>query len=165
MNKFAIPTILVATVMVAGMFAFMPVEQASTVHGTISGGTSTGETTANTNIETTQTQISEVVRGSQVTLTGSGSDDTVTIFTAAQMPGAGIITITTVTSTGGGSSVGIDYLDGATPLGTDIITALGSNTFTFAVDGAEDITISDNADGDDMDVAVSAIYIATRGNP
>ena len=32
MNKIAIPAILVATVMVAGMFAFMPVEQASTVH-------------------------------------------------------------------------------------------------------------------------------------
>jgi len=32
MNKFTIPSILVATVLVAGMFAFMPVEQASTVH-------------------------------------------------------------------------------------------------------------------------------------
>jgi len=32
MNKIAIPAILVATVMVAGMFAFAPVEQASTVH-------------------------------------------------------------------------------------------------------------------------------------
>ena len=32
MNKFAIPTILVATIMVAGMFAFVPVEQASTTH-------------------------------------------------------------------------------------------------------------------------------------
>ena len=35
MNKLTIPTILVATVMVAGIFAFMPVEQASTVHTTI----------------------------------------------------------------------------------------------------------------------------------
>ena len=34
MKKFAIPAILVATVMVAGVFAFMPVEQASTVHTT-----------------------------------------------------------------------------------------------------------------------------------
>jgi len=32
MNKLTIPTILAATVMVAGIFAFMPVEQASTVH-------------------------------------------------------------------------------------------------------------------------------------
>ena len=36
MNKIAIPAILVATVMVAGMFAFAPVEQASTVHTTVS---------------------------------------------------------------------------------------------------------------------------------
>jgi len=35
MNKLTIPVILVATVMVAGAFAFMPVEQASTVHTTI----------------------------------------------------------------------------------------------------------------------------------
>ena len=35
MNKLAIPAILVATVMVAGIFAFIPVEQASTVHDTI----------------------------------------------------------------------------------------------------------------------------------
>jgi len=37
MNKLTIPTILVATVMVAGAFAFMPVEQATTVHTTIQG--------------------------------------------------------------------------------------------------------------------------------
>jgi len=35
MNKITIPVILVATVMVAGAFAFMPVEQATTVHTTI----------------------------------------------------------------------------------------------------------------------------------
>jgi len=35
MNKLIIPAILVATVMVAGIFAFMPVEQATTVHTTI----------------------------------------------------------------------------------------------------------------------------------
>ena len=37
MNKLTIPTILAATVLVAGIFAFMPVQQASTVHtsGTI----------------------------------------------------------------------------------------------------------------------------------
>ena len=37
MNKLAIPAILAATVLVAGIFAFMPVQQASTVHtsGTI----------------------------------------------------------------------------------------------------------------------------------
>jgi len=37
MNKLTIPAILAATVMVAGIFAFMPVEQASTVHTTVQG--------------------------------------------------------------------------------------------------------------------------------
>jgi len=36
LNKLVIPAILVATVMVAGIFAFSPVQSASTVHGTIS---------------------------------------------------------------------------------------------------------------------------------
>ena len=35
MNKLTIPAILVATVMVAGIFAFMPIEKASTVHDTV----------------------------------------------------------------------------------------------------------------------------------
>jgi len=35
MNKILIPTILVATVMIAGAFAFMPVDKATTVHNSI----------------------------------------------------------------------------------------------------------------------------------
>ncbi|MBM3910622.1 MAG: hypothetical protein FJ356_03125 [Thaumarchaeota archaeon] len=35
LNKFLIPAALVATVVIAGIFAFMPVEKASTVHGTL----------------------------------------------------------------------------------------------------------------------------------
>ena len=35
MNKIVIPTILAATVLVAGMFAMMPVQKASTVHTSI----------------------------------------------------------------------------------------------------------------------------------
>jgi len=35
MNKFLIPTILTATVLIAGVFAFIPVEKASTVHDEI----------------------------------------------------------------------------------------------------------------------------------
>ena len=36
-NKLIIPALLIAAVMVAGLFAFAPVEQASTVHDTVSG--------------------------------------------------------------------------------------------------------------------------------
>jgi len=35
MNKLVLPTILTAIVMVAGIFAFIPVEQASTIHNTV----------------------------------------------------------------------------------------------------------------------------------
>ena len=35
MKKIVIPAILAATILVAGMFAFMPVQKASTVHTTI----------------------------------------------------------------------------------------------------------------------------------
>ena len=37
MNKLVIPTILVSITLVAGIFAFIPVEKASTVHTTIQG--------------------------------------------------------------------------------------------------------------------------------
>ena len=37
MNKLAIPIVLVAVIMVAGIFAFSPVQSASTVHDTVSG--------------------------------------------------------------------------------------------------------------------------------
>jgi hypothetical protein len=39
MKKIVIPTILTATVLIAGMFAFMPIEKAQTVHTTILAGT------------------------------------------------------------------------------------------------------------------------------
>ena len=55
LNKFLIPAALVATVVIAGIFAFMPVEKASTVHGTLATTTSqttnTNTITANTNAQ------------------------------------------------------------------------------------------------------------------
>ena len=71
MNKLAIPAILVATVLVAGIFAFMPVEKASTVHNTIigAGGLDLDD------ISNTQPSI-QVVSGSG---TGITDGDTVVI--------------------------------------------------------------------------------------
>ena len=54
MNKLTIPAILVATVMVAGIFAFIPVEQASTVHSTTLG-TIQSVTVTDTDLETGDT--------------------------------------------------------------------------------------------------------------
>lgn len=53
LNKFLIPAALVATVIIAGIFAFMPVEKASTVHGTLATTASqtTNTNTINTNVD------------------------------------------------------------------------------------------------------------------
>lgn len=45
LNKILIPAALVATVVIAGIFAFMPVEKASTVHGTLTSNTNNQDRT------------------------------------------------------------------------------------------------------------------------
>ena len=49
LNKILIPAALLATVIIAGIFAFMPVEKASTVHGNLA--TSASVTTLTSNVE------------------------------------------------------------------------------------------------------------------
>ena len=49
LNKILIPAALIATVIIAGTFAFMPVEKASTVHGTLA--TSSSQTTTDNNVD------------------------------------------------------------------------------------------------------------------
>ena len=59
LNKFLIPAALVAIVVIAGIFAFMPVEKASTVHGTLA--TATGQTTTDTNVDAELDALDRVV--------------------------------------------------------------------------------------------------------
>ena len=58
MNKLAIPAILAATVLVAGIFAFMPVEQVSTVHTTLATADNTSLAGEVTDGSTTITSLS-----------------------------------------------------------------------------------------------------------
>ena len=83
MNKLAIPAILVATVMVAGIFAFMPVEQASTVHTTIQDTTAnlleltaTGVTPATAATDTATWTIDEPFRVVNIIATNEVDDGT-----------------------------------------------------------------------------------------
>ena len=69
MNKLTIPAILAATVMVAGMFAFMPVEQASTVH-----------TSSTTNLSTAAVVISSNTVDSSFTASNSGTERHLIMF-------------------------------------------------------------------------------------
>jgi len=63
MNKFLIPTILAATILVAGIFALAPMEKASTVHTTITGQIATVSFGDNVNLETANADI-EIIAGS-----------------------------------------------------------------------------------------------------
>jgi len=67
MNKLAIPAVLAATVLIAGIFAFMPVEKATTVHDQIIAALS-GQL-AGANLERIQQHIDMEDDGSSVTWT------------------------------------------------------------------------------------------------
>ena len=77
MNKLAIPAILVATVMVAGAFALMPVEQATAVHTTI--GVQNVVSTANqdANASAVVLATSATIKSGDICLqfTETGADD------------------------------------------------------------------------------------------
>ena len=66
MNKLMIPTILVATVMVAGIFAFMPVQQASTVHTTL--GTATNVAVIDANVDLILVDTGTTIPGTITTI-------------------------------------------------------------------------------------------------
>lgn len=57
MNKLLIPTILAATVLIAGVFALMPVQEASTVHTTIQNSQLQIKTTSDTAVTVTAAQV------------------------------------------------------------------------------------------------------------
>lgn len=68
LNKFLIPTALVATVVIAGIFAFMPVEKASTVHGNLATSTQLGQIDRGIFFTVNQTYISAAQTASGVIL-------------------------------------------------------------------------------------------------
>ena len=85
MNKLAIPAILVATVMVAGIFAFTPIEKASTVHTTItadlgtsfrvsSGGTALGDQDAGSEVFSILCASACIVESIEIWTTGGDED-------------------------------------------------------------------------------------------
>jgi len=93
MNKLTIPTILVATVMVAGIFAFMPVEQASTVHTTNTATVSaaTIALVADEMLELREISVTDVdFNGAQsIRITGAAATDEFQIITLTMVPGTG----------------------------------------------------------------------------
>jgi len=150
MKKLAIPAILAATVMVAGMFAFMPIEQASTVHTTV---------TANTN------ELIEIASASAINL----DDDPQTLMTATN---SGIVCyeIEVTDTAGGNPDPAVDILvggkvvqtvdpgDGQTIEVNDCSAIEAGETIQYDQDGPDG---EDN--GNDIDVATAILIADTDG--
>jgi len=134
MNKLTIPTILAATVMVAGIFAFIPVEQASTVHttGTLTVSAATIALVADEMLEFREITGVDVDFDAlqAITITGALATDEFQLFSLIIQPGVG------------GTPVGVTEevnIDGATVDGTTLlITNLVDTDITAA--GLELIT-------------------------
>ena len=151
MNKFTIPVILAATIMLAGIFAFSPVEQASTVHDTIvadlqgAGGLDLDAidlaiddlTTDVDDLTTDVTDVAADVNRLDVTVFASGPAPTPTLPADIEL----IASLGVVDSGTGLGLIEIDILvigpDGSGVEGL----VVGDFTFTFtARDGGDDIT-------------------------
>jgi len=152
MNKIVFPALLVATIMVAGAFAFMPIEQASTVHTTATGGVV---------IETltfTDTDLTEATDVYTLTCTG---DALVNAAYGLQLVAAdGTTTDLTVaigtTDTGAAGLLAAADADAAISLATitNVVLETG-NVMTFTTGGT--------ADADDGDFNIVSI-ITRAGN-
>jgi len=131
LNKFLIPAALLATVVIAGIFAFMPVEKASTVHGTLA--TTTSQTT-NTNTITTNTdaELDALDRSITVSLNMSRTAD------------SGIHTIIPAKS---GKTISGSYILSVIPNNQTTVGGMGvATTFSCGlVDGQGNVLSATNA--------------------
>ena len=121
MNKLMIPAILAVTVMVAGIFAFMPVEQASTVHTT---NTATLSAATIALVADEMLEFREITGVDvdfdalqAITITGAVATDEFQLFSLVLQPGVGGAPIAVT------DEVNIDgaTVDGTTLLITNIV--------------------------------------------
>jgi hypothetical protein len=127
MNKIAIPTLLLGVVMIAGIFAFMPVQEASTVH-------------------TTAATAGLVVIGEDSTLNGGAMTCTSTADFTVDFVVSALADATTVTI--GGTATATDLIFTADQTnnkggnGNSIVGTVGGNA-------GETVTFASNADGEE----------------
>jgi len=164
MNKIAIPALLVATVMVAGIFAFVPVEQASTIHTTSSSGliteveTSTilDDSSADTHTITYTFDSDSIVYGIHIALPTTESADNYDIASVT-VNGAALLEDTTFTNPG--ANVDLDenwlqtYAHAQFPLHVE-----ANDTIVIAI---EEDDVNDGATDDTL--TVTFVYSANTG--
>ena len=138
MNKFTIPAILVVTVLVAGIFAFMPVEKASTVHTTLQSATQ-----ADTQTTTIQnTQLNNIKNTFQTDLGADRAAGTGNATASCGTSGGGFLVYWTFTNTtrdlGGTSDTGVVQglgISNGTGRAADIVVGLKNQTAISGVMG------------------------------
>ena len=173
MNKLVIPSILAATVLIAGIFAFMPVEKASTVHtglGTMIGDVQTTADnieTMTSNIETTITEKASALRILELTDNTQEVNDEYTLDCTTDYTIIGIATnMTGVTETEAdlitvnGEDVAVDFsgatTDGRSILDTGNIVALADEDLVITVEDA-------NPDADTVTVIRVSVLATNAG--
>ena len=167
MKKLAIPAILVATVMVAGIFAFMPVEQASTVHTTITGAGGALGTPGNVDIATdlddAQNQLAALIEFGSCT-NGIGGGASCNMLTVVE-DGIAFVTVTT-TVNGATSPNGVGIEVDATAICTEITIVIADSPYScaFPVLVGEVLSIADAAD-DDVAATAQVVIITNQDDP
>jgi len=148
MNKLVIPTILLATVMVAGIFAFSPIDEATTVHttGTITVDSSDSNSL---NVSVFNGEVSEDIPTTGILElilnTGGTSDVTIDIFVTDNLgvPVTGLVAADFTfieQDISGGDNTTVD---------TTTFAEVGSGLYTFGAD-ADDGDYGDDADIDEF---------------
>ena len=144
MNKFAIPTILVATIMVAGIFAFVPTNEASTSHTT--GTSSLLATTVigsfSTGAVTTAGIADDTIGPEDIT----GATNTAGLFHVEENSAGSALTVVTTPHDPVVSSLALvtcnveGATDGATDDGTVTLVASTGNIQQVAERGIEELS-------------------------
>jgi hypothetical protein len=91
MKKIVIPAVLAATILVAGMFALMPVQKASTIHSGLTSGTAA--------VSRDNQVITDIALGANermIILDNAGIGGVSDVEVTARLPGAGTCTVQTI---------------------------------------------------------------------
>ena len=175
MNKLTIPSILAATVLIAGIFALMPVEKASTVHTGIQNTLTTELTKVQNNIKDLENKItvleveqetdSDLDSGDKFTLDCTEEFAVISIF-AGLTGDAG--TSTSLAVSIGGVDIGMPVdleTNGFKELVEEVRRPEPGRAFIAVAD--EDVVLTaaeaDADDGNDEEVTVTAQVLVSKG--
>ena len=173
MNKLTIPSILAATVLIAGIFALMPVEKASTVHTGIQNTLTTELTKVQNNIKDLENKItvleveqetdSDLDSGDKFTLDCTEEFAVISIF-AGLTGDAG--TSTSLAVSIGGEDIGMP-VDLETNGFKELVGEAGSPGRALIAVADDDVVLTaaeaDADDGNDEEVAVTAQVLVSKG--